>query len=122
METVPTVQVAVIDLGDDPDVSAFISAAVPIMSKSVPVNFIIDSGSSHHMVTSSSLLRDIKQTNPTSVKIGDGTLLLSRVSGSLILGPLRLTNVLSVPRINSVSPQPPADPQAQPTLPQGSPT
>jgi hypothetical protein len=50
------------------------------------------------MITSSSLLVNVKPLNkPTSVKIGDGTFLLSRSSGSLILGPAKLSNVLVVP-------------------------
>jgi hypothetical protein len=56
--------------------SAYNTAAVPAI-KSVPGIFIIDSGASHHMVTSSALLSDVKQTTPVSVKIGDGKASLS---------------------------------------------
>ncbi|GFZ50933.1 hypothetical protein JCM24511_08691 [Saitozyma sp. JCM 24511] len=64
------------------------------------------------MVTSSALLSDVKQITPVSVKIGDGTKLLSRSSGSLILGPIMFTNVLVVPGLQanllSVSQQTPS--------------
>jgi hypothetical protein len=53
------------------------------------------------MVTSSALLSDLKQTTPVSVKIGDGTKLRSRSSGSLILGPIKFTNVLVVPGLKA---------------------
>src|SRR5689334_7389506 len=106
-EDVPTAQVAKLDVNYDSDASAFISAAVPTIQNV----FIIDSGASHHMVMSSALLSDIKQTTPVSVKIGDGTKLLSRSSGSFILGPIKFTNVLVVPGLKanllSVSQTPP---------------
>jgi hypothetical protein len=89
-EDVPTAQIAKLDINYDSDASAFISAAVPTI-KSVPGNFVIDSGASHHMVMSSTLLSDVKQTTPVSIKIEDGTKLLSRSSGSLILGPIKFT-------------------------------
>jgi hypothetical protein len=57
-EDVPTAQVAKLDVNYDSDASAFISAAVPTIDNSVPGIFIIDSGASHHMVTSSARLRD----------------------------------------------------------------
>jgi hypothetical protein len=101
-ETVPTAQVAKLDVNYDSDASAFISAAVPTIKNSVPGIFIIDSGASHHMVTSSALLSDVKQTTPVSVKIGDGTKLLSRSSGSLILGPVKFTNVLVVQVVHCI--------------------
>ncbi|GFZ42893.1 hypothetical protein JCM24511_00611 [Saitozyma sp. JCM 24511] len=91
-EDIPTAQVAKLDVNHDSDGSAYISAAVPNNFNSVPAIktvpgiFIIDSGASQHMVTSSALLSDVKQITPVSVKIGDGTKLLSRSSGSLILG------------------------------------
>jgi transposase InsO family protein len=100
-ETVPTTQIANLDVSYDSDASVFISAALPNISQPVPGIFIIDSGASHHMVTSSALLLDVKQTTPTSVKIGDGTSLLSHSSGSLILGPVKLTNVLVVPGLKA---------------------
>ncbi|GFZ43791.1 hypothetical protein JCM24511_01511 [Saitozyma sp. JCM 24511] len=87
-DTVPTAQVAKLDVNHDSDGSAYITAAVPTI-KTVPGIFIIDSGASHHMVTSSALLSDIKQITPVSVKIGDGTKLLSRSSGWFILGPVK---------------------------------
>ncbi|GFZ46703.1 LOW QUALITY PROTEIN: hypothetical protein JCM24511_03923, partial [Saitozyma sp. JCM 24511] len=80
---------------------AFISAAVPTIANSVPGIFLIDSGASHHMVMSSALLSDVKQTTPVSVKIGDGTKLLSLSSGSFILGPIKFTNVLVVPGLKA---------------------
>jgi hypothetical protein len=93
--------VAKLDVDYSSDASAFISAAVPTIKNSVPGIFIIDSGASHHMVTSSSLLMDVKQTAPVSVKIGDGTKLISRSSGSLTLGPVKFTNVLVVPGLQA---------------------
>ncbi|GFZ47518.1 hypothetical protein JCM24511_05262, partial [Saitozyma sp. JCM 24511] len=98
-ETVPTVQIANLDANHDSDSSAYITAVPTI--KSVPGIFIIDSGASHHMVTTSALLTDVKQTTPVSVKIGDGTKLLSRSSGSLTLGPVALTNILVVPGLQA---------------------
>ncbi|GFZ52476.1 hypothetical protein JCM24511_10249 [Saitozyma sp. JCM 24511] len=53
------------------------------------------------MVKSSALLSDVKQITPVSVKIRDGTKLLSRSSGSLTLGPVALTNVLVVPGLQA---------------------
>jgi hypothetical protein len=53
------------------------------------------------MVTSSAFLSDVKQTTPVSVKIGDGTKLLSWSYGSLILGPVKFTNVLVVPGLKA---------------------
>jgi hypothetical protein len=90
------------------DASAFISAAFPSESKFVPGIFIIDSGASQHMATSSALLVDVTPLNkPTSLKIGSGTPLLSRSSGSLILGPVELRNVLVVPDLKAMVSQNP---------------
>jgi hypothetical protein len=47
------------------------------------------------MITSSALLSDVKQTTPVSVKVGDGTKLLSQSSGSLMHGPVKFTSLLS---------------------------
>jgi hypothetical protein len=71
------------------------------MKNSVPGIFMIDSSASTHMVTSSALLMDVKPTTPVSIKIGDGTKLLSRSSASLILGPVKFTNVLVVPGLQT---------------------
>jgi hypothetical protein len=90
-----------LDISYDSDASAFISAAVATIKNAVPGTFIIDSGASHHMATSSALLSDVRQTTPVSVKIGDGTKLLSRSSGSFILGPIKFTNVLVVPGLQA---------------------
>jgi hypothetical protein len=95
-EDVPTAQVAKLDVNHDSDGSSYITSAIPNNFDSVPSIFIIDSGASHHMVTTLALLTDIKQTTPVSVQIGDGTKLLSRTSGSLILRPVKITNVLVV--------------------------
>ncbi|GFZ49601.1 hypothetical protein JCM24511_07002 [Saitozyma sp. JCM 24511] len=106
-EDVPTAQIASLDINHDSDGSAYITAAIPTIKNA----FIIDSGASHHMVMSSALLSDVKQTTPVSVKIGDGTKLLSRSSGSFILGPIKCTNVLVVSGLKanllSVSQTPP---------------
>jgi hypothetical protein len=61
----------------------------------------VDSDTSHHMVTSSALLSDFKQTTPVSVEIGDGTKLISRSSGSLALASIKLNNVLVVPGLKA---------------------
>jgi hypothetical protein len=53
------------------------------------------------MVTSSALLSDFKQTTTVSVKIGDGTKLISRSSGSLVLASIKLNNVLVVPGLKA---------------------
>jgi transposase InsO family protein len=87
-------------LGVDSD-AAYISAAVPAIENFVPGIFIIASGASHHMVTSSALRTDVKQTTPLSVKVGDGTKLLSRSSGSLTLGPVKYDNVLVDPGLQA---------------------
>jgi hypothetical protein len=87
-------------LGVDSD-TAYISAAVPAIENFVPGIFIIASGASHHMVTSSALRTDVKQTTPLSVKVGDGTKLLSRSSGSLTLGPVKYDNVLVDPGLQA---------------------
>jgi hypothetical protein len=57
---VPTARIAKLDVNHDSDGSAYITAAVPSIRNSVPGIFIIDSGASHHMVTSSALLSDVK--------------------------------------------------------------
>jgi hypothetical protein len=104
----PAVQVAKADINYDSDASAFISKSIPNISKSVPDifksvpgNFIIDSGAIHHMVSSLALLDEVKQTQPTSGKFGDGHQLLSLARGTIFLGPIKLNNVLVVPALKA---------------------
>lgn len=84
------------DDGYDSNASAFTA------SSAIPNNtsFVIDSGASHHMVNSATLLSNL-QTIPTkAVVIGDGNKLFCDTLGTLVLGKLVLHGVMLVPALD----------------------
>ena len=56
--------------------------------------YIIDSGATKHMVMDKSLIINQQPITPVKVKYGDGSGLVTTLSGSLTLGPMVLNNVL----------------------------
>ena len=84
----------------DSDGSAFNASTANHTTKAED-EFIIDSGASHHMVFSSSLLKNIRPLPSTKhVRIGDGTFLPYSSAGTLHLGGIRLENVFLVPGLS----------------------
>lgn len=97
--TTPTASAQLANVDYNSDGSAFNTY---INCESSNNQFIIDSGASHHMVNSASLLANLQPLSPVKqIRIGDGTHLAAIAIGTLQIGDTTFANALLVPKLAS---------------------
>jgi len=97
--TTPTASAQLANVDYSSDGSAFNTY---INCESSNIQFIIDSGASHHMVNSASLLANLQPLSPVKqIRIGNGTHLAAIAIGTLQIGDTTFANALLVPKLAS---------------------